>query len=67
MGKTRGLTVAFSLAYAEMFLTIAAIFRKFDVDLFETTIDDIAIERDFFVAAPKLNSKGVRAIVKGLL
>ena len=67
MGVMRGLTVAFSLAYAEMFLTIAAIFRKFDIDMFETTIDDIKIERDFFVAAPKLDSKGVRAVVKGLL
>lgn len=50
-----------------MFLTIAAVFRKFDMGLFETTIDDVRIERDFFVAAPKLGSKGVRAVVKGLL
>lgn len=55
-----------SLAYAEMFLTIASIFRKFDLEMYETTIDDIKIERDLFVASPKLGSKGVRAFVKGV-
>lgn len=58
---------SFSLAYAELFITIAAVFRKFDLEMYETTIDDIKIERDLFVASPKLGSKGVRGFVKRVL
>jgi len=53
------------LAYAELFLTIAYIFQEFDFELFETTIEDATMERDFFVASPKLDSKDVRVVVKG--
>lgn len=49
-----------------MFLTIAAVFRRFELEIYGTTIDDIKIERDAFVAAPKMCSKGVRALVKGV-
>lgn len=53
-----------NLAYAELFLTIAAVFRRFDLELFETTIDDVKIVRDAFVGAPRAGSKGVRVLVK---
>jgi hypothetical protein len=56
-----------SLAYAEIYLTIGTIFRRFDLELYETTIDDVKIERDFFVAAPSLSSKGIRGLVKGVM
>ena len=49
-----------------MFITIAAVFRKFDLEMYETTIDDINIERDLFVAVPKPGSKGLRAFVDGV-
>jgi cytochrome P450 len=66
-GKGTRICLGINLAYAEMFLTIAAVFRRFDVEMFETGIEDIRIERDFFVAAPRLDSKGVRAVIKGVL
>lgn len=56
-----------SLAYAELYLTIATIFRRFEMELFETTIEDVQMAHDFFVGVPKLDSKGVRAVVTGLL
>lgn len=54
-----------SLAYAELFLTIAAVFRRFDLELFETTRDDVGLARDGFVPRPKAGSKGVQVIVRG--
>lgn len=56
-----------SLAYAELYLTAATVFRRFEIELFETTIKNIEIAHDFFVAAPSLDSKGVRAVITGLV
>lgn len=56
------LTIIFrSLAHAEIYLTTAMLVRRFDWDLYETTLNDIVCKRDFFVAVASLESKGVRA------
>ncbi|KAF1810551.1 cytochrome protein [Eremomyces bilateralis CBS 781.70] len=65
-GKGSRICLGLNLAYAEMFLTLASVFRRFDLELHETTIDDVKITRDAFVAAPKDGSKGVRGTVRGL-
>ena len=52
-----------SLAYAELYLTLATIVRRFDLENFETTVDDVRIAYDYFVGVPKLDSQGIRAIV----
>ncbi|KUJ20796.1 cytochrome P450 [Mollisia scopiformis] len=49
-----------NLAYAEMYLTLATLVRRFDMELFETAVEDVTMVHDFFVAVPKLDSKGVR-------
>ncbi|CZR56606.1 related to cytochrome P450 CYP3/CYP5/CYP6/CYP9 subfamilies [Phialocephala subalpina] len=49
-----------NLAYAELFLTIATIFRRFEMELFETDESDVKIEHDYFAPVPKHDSKGVR-------
>jgi hypothetical protein len=55
-----------SLAYAELYLTLATVLRKFDMENFETTFDDAILDRDYFVGGPRrLDSKGIRAIVTG--
>ena len=56
-----------SLAQAEMRLTLAAVLRRFDFELFETTAEDIKIARDYFVGVPEPGSKGVRAVVTKVL
>jgi hypothetical protein len=38
--------------------------RRFDTQLFETTLQDIDMAHDFFVAAAVSDSKGVRVVVK---
>ncbi|KAI9673869.1 MAG: hypothetical protein M1817_002075 [Caeruleum heppii] len=53
-----------NLAFAEIYLTTATLFRRFDFALFKTDRSDVDLAHDFFVAVPKLDSKGVRVLVK---
>jgi hypothetical protein len=53
-----------SLAWAELYLTLGIILPCFEMELFETDVDDIAIKYDYLLMAPKLDTKGVRAKVK---
>lgn len=55
-----------SLAYAEMSLALAILYRsdgpKFQ--LFETDESDIRHIHDYIVPLPKLNTKGVRVLIR---
>lgn len=53
-----------NLAKAEIHLTMAAVFRRFDMDLFETTREDVDVAHDFFNPRAKMDSKGVRVVLK---
>ncbi|PNH40454.1 hypothetical protein VD0004_g6538 [Verticillium dahliae] len=53
-----------NLAHAELFLTASTIISRFDWDLYETGLDDVTCQHDFFVAVGKLDSKGVRATLR---
>jgi len=52
-----------SLAYAEMYLAMATVFRRFQFELYETDESDIVLAHVFFIPAPKEDSKGVRVKV----
>ena len=54
-----------SLAYAELYLTLSALLRRFDFELFETTIADVEPVCDAFMPMPRIDSKGVRVFVRG--
>ena len=42
-----------SLAYAELYLTLASVFRRFDLELYETTKErDLDVIHDYFIARP---------------
>ncbi|KAN0095715.1 cytochrome P450 [Hyaloscypha variabilis] len=57
--------IGMHLAKAELLMTIAMVFRRFEQqELFETTRADVDIHHDFFVPAPAFGSKGVRVIFK---
>ena len=51
------------LAQAEIYLTLAALFRRFDMELYQTTRDDIDVAHDFFNPQPRKGSEGLRVIV----
>ena len=45
-------------------MTLAALFRNFDFELYYTDISDVEFAHDFFAPSPRLDSKGVRIKVK---
>lgn len=54
------------LAYCELYLIMAAMYApgRFNFELYETDISDVEIEHDFFNAFHRLDSKGIRVLVK---
>ena len=52
------------LAQAEIYLTLAAVFRHFDFELYQTTREDIDVAHDFFNPQPRKGSVGLRVLVK---
>ncbi|MCJ1438149.1 hypothetical protein MMC27_007536 [Xylographa pallens] len=53
-----------NLAYAELYLSLAAIVRRFDIELHETSYQDIEAVCDALFPMPKEDTKGVRILVK---
>ncbi|KAL1639847.1 hypothetical protein SLS58_007591 [Diplodia intermedia] len=57
--------VGMNLAYAEMFLALAALARPgLGLELWETGVEDVRVAHDWFNPAPRVGSKGVRVLVK---
>jgi hypothetical protein len=54
-----------SLAYSELYLGLACVFRRFEIALFETTKRDVEIVHDFFIGQVEMDSKGIRAKIVG--
>ncbi|KAK8218611.1 cytochrome P450 [Phyllosticta capitalensis] len=65
-GKGDRNCLGLTLAMAELYLGLGTLFRKYDLELFETDESDVKMAHDFFVAAPKLDSKGVRVKLREL-
>lgn len=63
-GKGPRSCLGVNLAYVEMFLAFAMIFRRFGLELYETDISDVELKHDLFIPFAKLDSKGVRVRVK---
>ena len=54
----------FSLANVEMYLVVATVFRRFELELFETDRQrDVDSSRDCFVGVPSSNSPGIRVLL----
>ncbi|KAJ5091969.1 hypothetical protein NUU61_006839 [Penicillium alfredii] len=56
-----------NLAYAEIYLALAHIVRRFDFALYETTVDNISVYRNLGVGYPKNGNFNVRATVEAIL
>ena len=66
-GKGTRACAGINLAYAELYLAFANVFRRFEMELFETVRErDIELRHDLFVPYPSLQSPGVRVLVTGL-
>lgn len=52
-----------NLAFAQTYLTLAALFHRFELRFFETTRADVDVVHDFIGGFPRSDSKGVRVTV----
>ncbi|KAI8253328.1 Exopolygalacturonase X-1 [Colletotrichum sp. SAR 10_77] len=66
-GKGSRQCLGMNLAYAELYLATATVVRRFDWEMFETTLDDVVCKHDFFVAVGDLNTKAMRSLALSLL
>lgn len=65
-GKGTRICLGMNLAQAEIILVIAALFRRFDLELFETSYEDVRIVRDVVAPDASRESKGVRVRVDSM-
>ena len=63
-GRGRRSCIGKNLAYAQMYIVLSNVFRKFEFELYETDRTDVDCARDMFVAFPKDGTLGVRVLVK---
>ncbi|RDW83583.1 cytochrome P450 [Aspergillus mulundensis] len=66
-GKGSRICVGLNLAYAELFLVIALLVRRFDLELYESPKDRLEFARDFGTPWPEEGGLSVRARVVGVV
>jgi hypothetical protein len=52
------------LAYAEMYICLANLFRRCEVKLYETMERDVKMHSEQFLALPHPDSKGIRVLIR---
>lgn len=55
--------ITYSLTEAQTYLIIAAVFRRFNFEFFETTIENVTVVRDSFNGQRKRGLESVRVKV----
>jgi cytochrome P450 len=58
--------IGMNLAYAELYIGLATVFRRVNMSLFETGPEAVETKIDIFVPRPMKGSKGVRAVVESV-
>ena len=56
--------VGMNLAYAEMYITLATLFRRYEMELSETGPVDVEVAHEYHIPQVKNGSKGLRVLVK---
>lgn len=59
-GKGSRSCLGVNLAWCELYLAMAGVFRNFKFELYKTDESDVQVKHDFWLPSPKLDSKGVR-------
>ncbi|KAJ5921253.1 hypothetical protein N7466_009579 [Penicillium verhagenii] len=65
--KGTRICLGMNLAYAELYLTLANLFRRYEFELYDTTEKDIAFARDFAAPYPDEGNLQLRVMVTGLV
>ena len=61
------LTIHQSLAYAELFMTLASLIRRFDIELYEPRVERLRIDREMGIGQPMEGDFSVRAKITKIL
>ncbi|KIW11714.1 hypothetical protein PV08_11016 [Exophiala spinifera] len=62
-GKGSRNCIGMHLAYAQLYMSVAAMVQRYDLEMFETDDSDATPTRDLFTAGAKLDSQGIRVVV----
>ncbi|KAL8784190.1 MAG: hypothetical protein Q9195_009137 [Heterodermia aff. obscurata] len=65
--KGSRICLGMNLALAELYMTIAAFVRRFDMELYETTMNNIRIYRELGIGQPKEGDFSVRVKVTNII
>ncbi|KAF7113807.1 hypothetical protein CNMCM5793_004862 [Aspergillus hiratsukae] len=57
--------IGMHLAKAEILLAVSTLLRRMDFELYETTVEDVIVKHDIFIPFARMDSKGVRVLIKG--
>lgn len=63
-GRGPRMCLGMNLARAELFITLAVVFRRCDFQLFETTRDAVDMRADYFIPFPDPKIEGVKVVLK---
>jgi len=63
--KGSRICLGYNLAWAELYITLATVVSRFDMELYQTSFEDVDLKHDWFIPQPKAGSLGVRAMVVG--
>jgi cytochrome P450 len=61
--KGSRMCIGLNMAYAELYIGLATMFRRHRLQLHETDITDVEFAVDMVSTQPKFGTKGVRAVV----
>jgi cytochrome P450 len=64
-GKGSRNCIGMHLAYAQLFMCVAAVAGRYTLEMFETDESDVTPSRDLFTAGVKVESRGIRVMVHG--
>ena len=56
-----------SLAYAVLYLTVATLVRRYDMELYDATEDELRTARDFLLSRPEKGHAIVNVVVRDIL
>jgi cytochrome P450 len=62
-GKGSRNCIGMHLAYAQLYMSVAAVVQRYDLVMYETGPKDVTPSRDLFTAGVAMESKGIRVIV----
>ena len=62
-GRGSRICLGMPMAYAEIYITLATLMRRFEFSLYETGRENVEFWQDFVTPQPKPGSLGVRVLV----